>query len=146
MLENDTFFPGTYGLSKAQITIMLNEKKQCGSRQWSKRDFCIAMQLRCYGTKALDFVGKNLLPMPVYSTLRKTFGFMHLTPGFLKPATEYLARTLPGKSPFKRICTLMFDEMGITNKGMHDKKLDQIIGLNKKDVLSFLKPCSKIHA
>ena len=85
MLENETFFPGTYGLSKAQIAIMINEKKQCGSRQWSKADYCIAMQLRCYGTKALDFVGKFLIPLPVYSTLRKRFGFMHLTPGFLKP-------------------------------------------------------------
>ena len=127
-------FTGKFTFSGAQIDMMLSEKERFRSKKWTNADYCSAMELRCTGVKSLNYVRKNLLPLPAYPTLCKKFAFMHLTPGFLKPMMAYLSKILPLKEKSKRACMLLFDETKVTNRGHLDKKLDMVIGANKKDV------------
>ena len=129
------YFPGKFSLSPGQIDIMLSKKERKRSKLWTNSDYCKAMKIRCLSVRALNYVRKELCPLPAYPTLRAKFGsFMHLTPGFMRPMMVYLSRTLVDLSPYKRLSILLFDDVKITEKGQLDRKLDMIIGANKDTV------------
>ena len=83
------------------------------------------MQLHCCGSgrRALDYVRKNVTPLPSYSFITNEFSSFHVVPGFVASALEYLAQKLPQKDPYFRLCGVIFDEVKTTNVAQLDKKL-----------------------
>ena len=106
-----------------------NGIKRKRSNQWSNADWATALELRCVTTSiALEFVRKNIMPMPSYSAICSRFSWNHVTPGWIWSVYEYLLHILPDLPEFKRVGGVLFDEMKVTNQGTLDKKLDMIIG------------------
>ena len=63
---------------------------QTKSKSWTKKDYSNALRLKCYSSAALEFVRKNILPLPHARTLNRKFHFLHVAPGKIRPAFEYL--------------------------------------------------------
>ena len=86
------------------------------------------MRLKCIDSRALAFVRKFIVPLPAEATLLQKFGFMHLSPGFLLPAFEYLKDKVSGMIENENLVTLSFDEMKIDERSDYDYKLDAQLG------------------
>lgn len=124
---------GSFKYSEQQIKAMIKKtQKRQLCHAWGPEDQVKAMKLRNFSRKALDYVRKNLVPLPAYSTLTRTFSFIHCVPGFLIPMLEYLSRTLPSKHLLDRIGGINFDETKVDYKACLDRKMDLIIGPHRQ--------------
>ena len=79
--------------SKAQISVMLSDKKRQQGSEYSKADFRFALHMsqKQSGGSALEFLRKSgKLQLPALNTTRRKFSWIHSIPGELKPIVHFI--------------------------------------------------------
>ncbi|KAK3917610.1 DNA transposase, partial [Frankliniella fusca] len=103
--------------------------------RWSEPVVRECVLLQCLSPTAYDQARAGLLlkGMPVRSTLKRYLGPSTGEVGVTSDAQERLKAEVAILQPMERYCSLIVDEMAISEKAILDKKQDQVYGLGTLD-------------
>ena len=62
------------------------------------------------GKMALEYVIKHIMPLPPYSSITKEYSHFHSSPGFIRAGGQFVLQKTKDKTPFLRLCGILFDE------------------------------------
>lgn len=123
--------PHLSSLTKTQENRLVGKKVN-----WTTEDLIKAMTVRSASLKAYETVQKIWkFPLPSARTLRRYAANFNCKPGILLDVLEILKNEAASMEPWRKICSLTFDEMSLSSQFIYDKVDDCILSNSKVQVV-----------
>lgn len=116
--------PDAYTLLSAQIDLVYVKKH---GRRWSEDMKKFATKLYFHSPKAYRFIA-SVMRVPSVRSIRRWLSNIPMSPGIIPGVISAVAKATENWTRRERACTLMFDEMSLSQMLQYDVAKDEVMG------------------